>query len=142
MIVVAAALLAVLVAGATDIGGSIARGISAAICKIAGNGSCDAISDPEAFLPTCETYSQEAGVDAEATVFSVNIGGNVKMTLTKTVGPDGKEKWVVKDTAGARADDLITFGGGVTGQHAQSSIQSASYYQPGSGMVPWKRCGG
>jgi hypothetical protein len=108
LIVIVAGIVAVLVGA--GLGGQISSDISAAVCRI-GGGSCTIQQSRVSHVPTseCETMSQGAEVGADIVVFSVDVGGTAKYTLSRTVDKDGKEHWYVTLQGEGRigADALI-----------------------------------
>lgn len=102
--------VALMIAGlaATGLGGQLAADIQVAVCRIAG-GTCT----PQSVLHTptgnCEVMSHTAQVSADVVVFSVDVGGSGRLTLSRSVDPQGRTHWYVQQRGEARlgADLMI-----------------------------------
>lgn len=109
-IVVAAVLVGAIVL-ALGPGDRIVNAVRVAVCEIFAGENCGAhTSDITDALPACQVYSQDYSLHGEATVFSVNAGGDGKLTLTKEVAPDGTERWLVQESGGAQIGAHVMFG--------------------------------
>jgi hypothetical protein len=89
------ALVSALLIGTTGIGGHVSAGIQAALCRI-GGGSCTVSSILHAPNEECEVYTHAGEISADVVLFSVDVGGGAKLTLSKTIDPDGKTHWYVE----------------------------------------------
>lgn len=89
--------------GATGLGTAIDSAIRATICRIVG-GSCTADTSAS-HVPTsqCETQSDSREVSADLVLFSVDVGGTGKLTLSRSVDKDGKAHWYVQQEGEVRA---------------------------------------
>lgn len=109
-ITVAALLVAALVL-AIGPGDRIVNAVRVAVCEIFAGEDCGArTSDITEALPACQVYSQDYSLLGEATVFSVNLGAEGKLTLTQEVDPDGTERWLVQESGGGQIGAHIMFG--------------------------------
>lgn len=108
-------LAAALVVGLVFLGISqsgVAPKIEAAICSLFG-GDCEAPAEesiPDSALPSCEVTTSSYSGGGEVTVFSVNLGGDVDMTLKKIQKPDGSTEYQVEQTGGLDAGAHVMFG--------------------------------
>jgi hypothetical protein len=107
LVVVVAIIVAGLAAGSFST--QIADGIKAAVCKIYG-GSCSIESEEHIPETECETMSESGEVDGDVVVFSVDVGGDAKYTLSRAVDPDGKVHWYVTLQGDAHAGADVMFG--------------------------------
>lgn len=108
VIAVVVVVISALLLGTTAIGKHVSAGIQAAICRIDG-GNCTVgkiLHQPD---EECEVYTHSGEVSADVVLFSVDVGGSAKLTLAKTVDPDGKVHWYVTQQGDAHlgADFLI-----------------------------------
>lgn len=109
-IVVAAALVGAIVLAFSP-GDRITTGIRIAVCQIFGGQDCGALAtDITEALPSCQVYTEGRELHGEATIFSVNLGAEGKLTLKKDIAPDGTERWLVQEEVGAQAGAHVMFG--------------------------------
>ncbi len=118
-------------------GAQIGQGLEAAVCRIMG-GSCSVDASANSHVPEqCTTLSSARNVNAEVTVFSVKLDGGATLTLTRSVGRDGKETWAVEDQRDAGLGlTVMTPGGGVdiNGTGAKAEAQAGVSLAGGGGF--------
>ncbi|MBK7622274.1 MAG: hypothetical protein IPJ14_06300 [Kineosporiaceae bacterium] len=113
----------------SGLGGQLADDIRVLICRIAGQ-SCSAGTTAISHVPEeCTTLSHSEQIKADVTVFSVNVGGSGKLTLTKTVDSSGKTHWFVQQEGeghlGAKAIFGESAGVGDLGEGLKASVTAA-----------------
>jgi hypothetical protein len=108
IIVVIAAVIAAI--AAVGLGSQISADIGAAICKISGGSNCSPGTALQTPTTECETLSSSAEVGGDVVVFSVDVGGTGKHTLSRTVDRNGKEHWYVTLQGDARVGANVMLG--------------------------------
>ena len=107
IVVIAAVIAAIAVVG---LGSQISADIGAAICKISGGSNCDPAAALHTPATECETLSSSGEATADIVVFSVDVGGSGKYTLSRTVDHTGKEHWYVTLQGDARVGADVMLG--------------------------------
>jgi hypothetical protein len=125
LIVVSAMIIGLL--APAGIGTQIAGNLRVLICRIMGGG-CDT-GGPESHVPAeCTVLSHSEEIKADVTVFSVNVGGSGKLTLTKTVDNKGVTHWFVQQEGeghiGAEAMFGEKVGVGDLGEGVEASVKA------------------
>lgn len=109
ILAVVVVVVSALLVGTTGIGKHVSAGIQAAICRINGGGCTvsQILHEPD---EECEVYTHSGELSADVILFSVSVGGSAKLTLSKTVDPDGEVHWYVQQEGGVRLGADFLFG--------------------------------
>jgi hypothetical protein len=107
MIVVISAVIGVVALG--GLGQRLSAEIKAAICRVTG-GTCTVQSVDHVPEAECEVLSHSGEISASVTVFSVDIGGKAKVTLSKGIDANGNQHWYVQQQGSVDAGVVAKFG--------------------------------
>jgi len=108
---IAAAALIVGMIAAAILQGNVGPQVTAAICRLFG-GDCASASEVaiDTKLPECELASTAYEGTAEASVFSVNLGGDATLTLKQVITNKGETKWVVEQAGSLKVGGHVMWG--------------------------------